>query len=101
MPFAGPSLGATEFLAGYPTCPHLARIPPGHALPPPMPLRLASDDRGLYPVLAQPAGRLVSTIVGAGVKVGPVRVPLPLTGRVGYLEFTYQDSDIRVTRGNR
>ena len=47
------------------------------------------------------AGRLVSTIVGAGVKLGPVRVPLPLTGRVGYLEFTYQDSDIRVTRGNR
>lgn len=43
----------------------------------------------------------MSTIVGAGVKLGPVRVPLPLKGRVGYLEFTYQDNDIRVTRGNR
>lgn len=43
----------------------------------------------------------MSTIVGAGVNLGPVRVPLPLTGRVGYLEFTYQDNDIRITRGNR
>ncbi|CAM9788256.1 unnamed protein product, partial [Hapterophycus canaliculatus] len=40
-------------------------------------------------------------IVGAGVNLGPLRVPLPLTGRVGFLEFTYQDDDIRVTRGNR
>ncbi|CAN0488953.1 unnamed protein product, partial [Scytosiphon promiscuus] len=40
-------------------------------------------------------------IVGAGVKLGPLRIPLPLTGRVGYLEFVYQDSDIRITRGNR
>lgn len=45
--------------------------------------------------------RLQSTIVGAGLKLGPVRLPLPLTGRVGYLEFIYQDEDIRVTRGNR
>ena len=46
-------------------------------------------------------GRLKSTIVAAGLKLGPLRLPLPLTGRVGYLDFTYQDEDIRVTRGNR
>lgn len=45
--------------------------------------------------------RLEATIVAAGVKLGPLRVPLPLKGRVGYLEFVYQDDDIRVTRGNR
>lgn len=43
----------------------------------------------------------MASIVGAGVKLGPLRIPLPLTGRVGYLDFVYQDSDIRITRGNR
>eukprot|EP00903_Cladosiphon_okamuranus_P020060 g18426.t1 len=54
-----------------------------------------------YEVRPEEPNKLVSTIVGAEIKLGPVRVPLPLTGRVGYLEFTYQDDDIRVTRGNR
>ncbi|CAM9640918.1 unnamed protein product [Ectocarpus sp. 13 AM-2016] len=54
-----------------------------------------------YEIRPEEPNKLVSTIVGAGVNLGPVRVPLPLTGRVGYLEFTYQDDDIRITRGNR
>ncbi|CAN0026939.1 unnamed protein product [Discosporangium mesarthrocarpum] len=65
---------------------------------------------GLVKVLADVAytinparpNRLEATIIGAGIKFGPLpRLPLPLTGRVGYLEFVYQDEDIRVTRGNR
>eukprot|EP00904_Undaria_pinnatifida_P006821 jgi/Undpi1/3269/HiC_scaffold_15.g06643.m1 len=54
-----------------------------------------------YDVEPEEPNRLVASIVGAGVKLGPLRIPLPLTGRVGYLDFVYQDSDIRITRGNR
>mmetsp|Transcript_22897 Transcript_22897/g.29902 ORF Transcript_22897/g.29902 Transcript_22897/m.29902 type:complete len:239 (-) Transcript_22897:292-1008(-) len=45
--------------------------------------------------------RLLATISDAGLKLGPVTIPLPFKGREGWLEFVYLDEDVRVTRGDR
>lgn len=97
---------ASTLMLACPTHPAPAPTPPAASFDTGLLLLRATSGRscGVFLCLALHfirTARLVSTIVGAGVKLGRVRVPLPLTGRVGHLEFTYQDSDIRVTRGNR
>eukprot|EP00611_Tribonema_gayanum_P007465 TRINITY_DN1683_c0_g1_i1.p2 TRINITY_DN1683_c0_g1~~TRINITY_DN1683_c0_g1_i1.p2 ORF type:complete len:143 (-),score=31.72 TRINITY_DN1683_c0_g1_i1:665-1093(-) len=45
--------------------------------------------------------RLHSTITMAGIKLGPLFIPLPFKGRKGYLDMLYLDDEFRVTKGNR
>lgn len=97
-------VGALGYL--LPPLPHVScadfMSSPHLCLPRPLMLSYSGVSPPIMALLNCPhGGRLLSTIVGAGIKLGPLRLPLPLTGRVGYLEFVYQDDDIRVTRGNR
>ncbi|CAM9921952.1 unnamed protein product [Sphacelaria rigidula] len=54
-----------------------------------------------YNVKPSNPDRLEATIERARVNFGPIPVRLPFKGRVGYLDFKYQDEDIRITRGDR
>lgn len=45
--------------------------------------------------------RLRSTIVMAGIKLWKLFIPLPFKGRKGFLDITFLDDDLRVSKGNR
>lgn len=49
---------------------------------------------------AQPE-RISCDITDASVRIGPLKVPLPLRAKGGWLDFLYLDDHMRVTRGNK
>ena len=54
-----------------------------------------------YTVEQSNASRLQSTITKAGIQLWKLFIPLPLTGRKGYLDMLYLDDDLRISKGNR